>query len=137
MVCAAGIFAYRMYQRAMTTLETVERVHIAPLRARVDAMLDQVQTVVDKVKHAQESVSDAFRHVTGTGSTVADAVKSKTWPIIGIIQGLKSAAASVIRNGEQGAPGQPVWADVGIYCTRISRIAWKIGRNHSGTTVAP
>ncbi len=107
MVCAAGIFAYRMYQRAMTTLETVERVHIAPLRARVDAMLDQVQTVVNKVKHTQESVSDAFRHVTGTGNAVADAVKSKTWPIIGILQGLKSAAASVIRNGSRERPDSP------------------------------
>ena len=106
MVCAAGIFAYRMYQRAMTTLETVERVHVAPLRARVDAMLDQVQTVVNKVKHTQESVSDAFRHVAGTGTAVAGAVKSKTWPIVGILQGLKSAA-TVIRNGSRERSDSP------------------------------
>ena len=60
-VCAAGLFAYRMYQKAMTTIETVERVHIAPLRARVDGMLDQVQLMTDKVRHAQESVSDALQ----------------------------------------------------------------------------
>lgn len=101
MLCAAGLLAYRMYSKAMVTLETIERLHVAPLRARADAMLDQVQTVVDKVKHTQESVSDAFRHVAGTGSVVADAVKSKAWPIVGIIQGLKSAA-SVIRNGGKG-----------------------------------
>ena len=98
-VCAAGFFAYRMYQKAMTTIETVERVHIAPLRARVDGMLDEVQLMTDKVRHVQESVSDALRHVTGTGSAVAGAVKSKTWPIVGIIQGLKSVAASVMGNG--------------------------------------
>jgi uncharacterized protein YoxC len=98
-MCAAGFMAYRMYQKAMTTIERVERVHIAPLRARVDGMLDQVQTMTDKVRHAQDSVSDALRHVTGTGSAVAGAVKSKTWPIVGIFQGLKSVATTMMGNG--------------------------------------
>lgn len=98
-ICVAGFMAYRMYQKAMTTLETVERVHIAPLRARVDAMLDQVQLMTDRVRHAQDSVSDAFRHVTGTGSAVADAVKSKAWPLVGIFQGLKSVANTMMGNG--------------------------------------
>jgi methyl-accepting chemotaxis protein len=101
-MCVAGILAYRMYQRAMNTLEAVERVHIAPLRARVDAMLDQVQLMTDKVRHAQESVSDALRHVSGTGSAVAGAVKSKAWPIVGILQGLKSVANSMMGNGRHG-----------------------------------
>jgi|SRR5688572_29577240 hypothetical protein len=98
-VCAVGFFAFRMYQKAMTTLETVERLHIAPLRARVDGMLDQVQVMTDKVRHAQDSVSDAFKHVTGTGTAVAGAVKAKTWPIIGILQGLKSVANTMMGNG--------------------------------------
>ena len=98
-LCVAGFLAYRMYQRAMTTIETIERVHIAPLRARVDSMLDQVQLMTDKVKHAQESVSDALRQVTGTGNAVAGAVKSKAWPLIGIFQGLKSVANTMMGNG--------------------------------------
>ena len=106
MVCAAGFFAYRLYQRAMVTLETVERTHVAPLRARVDGMLDQVQTVVNKVKHTQESVTDAFRHVAGTGTAVAGAVKSKSWPIVGMIQALRSAA-TVIRNGSRERADSP------------------------------
>ena len=73
--------------------------HIAPLRARVDGMLDQVQVMTEKVRHAQESVSDALRHVTGTGSAVAGAVKSKAWPIVGIFQGLKSVANT--RDGQR------------------------------------
>ena len=105
-VCAAAFFAYRMYQKAMTTIETVERVHIAPLRARVDGLLDQVQLMTEKVRHVQESVSDALKHVSGTGSAVAGAVKSKTWPLVGIFQGLKSVANSVMGNGrhEQDRP---------------------------------
>ncbi len=101
MLCVAGFLGYRMYQRAMQTLESVERVHIAPLRARVDGILDEVQAMTHKVRNAQESVSDAFRHVAGTGTAVAWAVKSRTWPIVGVLQGLKSAAATVLRNGRK------------------------------------
>ncbi len=104
MIVAAGVFAFKMYKQVMTTIETVERVHIAPLRARVDGILDEVQAVTHKVKHAQESVSDALRQVAGTGSMVAGAVRAKTWPIIGIIQGLKSVANTVMKNGKHGDP---------------------------------
>ena len=103
-IAVAGVFAFKMYRQAMTTIQTIERVHIAPLRARVDGILDEVQTVTNKVKHAQESVSDALRQVAGTGSMVAGAVKSKTWPIVGIIQGLKSVANTVMKNGKHDDP---------------------------------
>ena len=104
MLCAAGFLAYRLYQQAMTTIENVERLHIAPLRARVDGMLDQVQMMTEKIRHVQDSVSDALRHVTGTGTAVAGAVKSKTWPIVGIFQGLKSVANTVFGNGRHDPP---------------------------------
>jgi len=100
MMCVAGFLAYRVYSKAMATMETVERVHIAPLRARADGILDEVERITVKVKNAQETVSDTFKHVAGTGNAVAWAVKSRTWPILAILQGLKSAA-STIRNGRR------------------------------------
>ena len=60
MIAAAGLFAYGAYKQAMKTMETVERVHIAPLRARVESMLDEVEIITGKVKHAQESMEHAF-----------------------------------------------------------------------------
>lgn len=106
-MCVAGFLAYRMYQKAMATIETVERLHIAPLRARVDSVLDQVQLMAHKVGHAQESISDALHHVTGTGSAIAGAVKSKAWPIVGIFQGLKSVANSMMGNGRHEHTDRP------------------------------
>jgi hypothetical protein len=107
MILVGGFLAYRVYRQVTTTLETLERVHVAPLRARVDLILDEVQRVTDKVRHAQDSVSEAFRHVAGTGSVVADAVKSKTWPIVGIIQAIRSAAGTVMRNGRKNHRDNP------------------------------
>jgi hypothetical protein len=101
MICVAGVFAYRFYQKAMVTLDNVEREHLRPLHARADAVLDEVQRITGKVRHAQDSVSEAFRHVAGTGNAVAWAVKARTWPIIGVLQGLKSAASTVMKNGRK------------------------------------
>jgi hypothetical protein len=103
MICAAGFFAYRAYSQVMSVVDRVERTHIAPVRARVDVMLDEVQTLIDKVRHAQASVTDAFKHVTGAGTAIAGSVKSKTWPIAGIISGIRSAAES-FRNGKNDDP---------------------------------
>jgi hypothetical protein len=103
MICAAGFFGYRLYQKVMATLDNVEREHLRPLHARADNILDEVQRITDKVRHAQDSVSDALKHVAGTGNAVAWAVKSRTWPILGVLQGLKSAASTVMKNGRKGS----------------------------------
>jgi methyl-accepting chemotaxis protein len=104
LICAAGFFAYRTYRRAMAAIETVERVHIRPLRARADFLLDEVQKLVDRVKHAQESVGDALSQVAGTGSAVAETVKAKAWPVVGIVQGIRAAAHSIRKNGKKDEP---------------------------------
>ena len=103
MICAAGLFAYKAYRQVMTVVEQVQRTHIAPVRARVDAMLDEVQMLMDKVRHVQASVTDAFNHVTGAGTAIAGSVKAKTWPIAGIISGIRSAAQS-LKNGRNDDP---------------------------------
>jgi hypothetical protein len=94
MICAAGFFAYRMYRQ-----------QIKPLRARADAVLDEVQKLLDKVKQAQESVGDALSHVAGTGSAVAETVKAKAWPaVLGIVLGIRAAANSIRKNGKKDEP---------------------------------
>ena len=105
--CVAGFLAYRMYSKAMATIETVERVHIAPLRARVEALFDEVQLTTDKVRQAHDSVSDALRYVTGAGSAVAGAVMSKAWPVVGIVQGIRSMARGVVGNGRHEHKDRP------------------------------
>ena len=103
MICATGLFAYKAYRQVMTVVENVERTHVVPLHARADAILDDVQMIIDKVQHAQESVVDAFKHLAGAGSVIAGTVKSKSWPITGIINGIR-VAATAFRNGGKDEP---------------------------------
>jgi hypothetical protein len=105
MIAAAGVFAFKAYKQVMAVLDTVERAHIAPLRARVDAILDEVEEITGKVKHAQDSVSAAFHTAASAGSVFAGTVKSKTWPLLGIIRGARMVASALIhKNGKHDQP---------------------------------
>ncbi len=101
---AAALFAYSAYRRVMTVVETVERVHIAPLRARVDSILDEVEVITGKVKQAQDSVTAALHTASSAGTVLADTVKARTWPIFGIIRGVRSAANALLKNGKHDRP---------------------------------
>jgi hypothetical protein len=98
MIIVAGLFAYRLYKQAMTVIETLERVHIAPLRARVDALLDDVETITGKVEHAQETVGAAFQYAASAGSLIASTVKVRAWPILGILKGVQVALNTLFKD---------------------------------------
>ena len=66
----------------MSVLDNVERVHIAPLRARVDSILDEVEVITGKVKHAQDWVMPRSTRLPPPAAS-SRTVKSKTWPILG------------------------------------------------------
>jgi hypothetical protein len=98
MIAAAGVFAYKVYKQVTVVIETLERVHIAPLRARVDAVLDEVEEITGKVKRAQDTVTAALHTAAGAGSMIADTVRIKSWPILGIIRGVRMAAAMLAKS---------------------------------------
>jgi hypothetical protein len=110
MIVAAGVVGYKMYRRVTAIIENIERAHIAPVRARVDAILDEVQMMTAKFKHAQESVGDALEHFSGMGGVIGDAVKARAWPIRGIIAGVREAAGTLVnkKNGSKTADDPPV-----------------------------
>ena len=105
MIAVGGFLAFRAYKQVIDVLDTVERVHIAPLRARVDAILDEVEVITGRVKDAQDSVSAAFHNAASAGSAIAVTIKSKTWPILGMIKVAQMTAKALLhKNGKHDRP---------------------------------
>src|SRR5262245_35211433 len=104
LMVAAGVCAYRMYHRVMTVVEDVERNHIAPLRARADEVLDEVEVMVAKLRQAQESVGGALTNLAGLGALLAGSLTVR-WPRGGIIQGVRVAVAALGRANSGKRPG--------------------------------
>src|SRR5689334_20284351 len=108
MIAIVGLLAYKAYRQMMAVVENVERMHIAPLRARVDGILDEVEAITGKVKHAQDSVAAALHGAASAGSVFAGTVKAKTWPIVSVFKGVRMAAAAILdRNGKNNVPARP------------------------------
>jgi hypothetical protein len=102
LIAAAGYLLYKMYKQGMDAIERMERVHIAPLMVRMDVILDEVETIAGKVTHAQESVGRVFEAAAGVSSLVAGTVLSRTWPILGIVQGLRTATNTLLHLSRPG-----------------------------------
>jgi len=100
-LCVSGIFAYKLYRRAMIAIDSIERVHVAPVRARVDAVLDQVEELTGRVRHAQDSVGHVLQTAAGAGSLIAGTVKARSWPLMAVISGVRVAAATLLKNGSR------------------------------------
>jgi|ERR1041384_2809959 len=100
MILTAAFLGYRLYRQAMSTIETVERVHIAPLRARIDAVLDEVQNITSRVKQAQDSMSHVLQTAAGAGSVIAGTVRARSWPLWGVLNGVRVAATTLLKNGK-------------------------------------
>jgi type IV secretory pathway TrbL component len=103
-IAAAGFMAFRAYKQVMVVVQNIERDHVAPLRARVDAILDEVQVITGKVRHAQDSVSAALHTASSAGSIIAGSVKAKAWPIIGVLRGVRNIASTMFSDGKHDQP---------------------------------
>jgi type IV secretory pathway TrbL component len=100
-IAAAGFLAFRAYKQVMSVVENVERMHIAPLRARVDGILDEVEVITGKVRHAQDSVGSVLQTAAQAGTAIAGSVKAKTWPVLAVIRGVRTAASSLMNKDDK------------------------------------
>lgn len=100
----AGIMGYRLYARAMETMEQVERRQVAPVAARVQEILADVKGVTARVRQETERVDDALRdtldRVDETAERVKSRVRSRTGQAIGIVRGLRTVIEAFLSRAE-------------------------------------
>jgi len=101
-IIGIGVAGWMMYRRTMTLLEGLEQRHIVPLRARVDAILDDVKGVTEKVKEETNRVDHAIRttmdRVDDTADRVRANVRAKTGRLVGFIRGVRTAIEEILRS---------------------------------------
>jgi len=85
-LAAVAWFGYRLYSRAMTLMNEVEARHIAPIAARANHVLDDVQQITARIRGAEETLREKFRIVAATGGHAVAIAKSRSWPILGILR---------------------------------------------------
>ena len=93
LIIGIGIGAYLVYSRVMTLVNGIEERQVAPAMARVNAILDDVKVVSEKVKEEAERVDTAIRttmdRVDDTADRVRSNVRAKNSRIVGIVRGAR------------------------------------------------
>lgn len=102
-LCGAAFMAYRLYVRATTVLEEVERRHVAPVAARVSAILEDVQGITARVQNVEAQVTGMIHRVDTTAARTVANVKARMWPIVGVARGVRAAIATAAAPAHDGS----------------------------------
>jgi hypothetical protein len=95
-----GVAAYLAYSRVMTLIGDLETRQIAPLRAKADAILADVQAITARVSRQTERVDQAVTgtidRVDETAARVRAGVHDKVSQAAGVIRGVRAVIMSLL-----------------------------------------
>jgi hypothetical protein len=118
LLIAMGVMAYRLYAQVMRTVREVEERQIAPLVAkvnalmiRVDAILLDVKDVTSVVTNRTELVDAAIRHtmnrVDQTAGRMRSSVSARVNRVLTLVHTARGAIDSFFHNGRRASGREP------------------------------
>ena len=95
-----GIGGFLAYRRVMQVVNDLETRQVAPLRAKVDAILGDVKTVTARVAEQTEKVDHAIsgtmERVDHTAERVTSSVRDKVSQAVGMVRGIRAVVMSLL-----------------------------------------
>jgi hypothetical protein len=88
---AGAWFSYHLYMKTTRVASELESRYLLPLNTRVNRILDEAEDIAERVKDAETAVRNRIRNVADTGNVAVAAVRARSWPIVGILRGLRVA----------------------------------------------
>jgi len=105
LLIGVGVAGFMVYRRVMALVEGLEQRHIAPLRTRVDAILDDVKGITERVRQETDRVDHAIRttmdRVDDTADRVRANVRAKTSRVVGFVRGLRAVIEGILQSRHQ------------------------------------
>jgi hypothetical protein len=109
LVVGLGIASFIIYRKVIELVSGLEQRQIAPLMVRINAILDDVKGVTEKVKEETERVDQAIRttmdRVDDTADRVRANVRAKTSRVVGVVRGLRAIVEGVLHSRHQPPAG--------------------------------
>jgi hypothetical protein len=114
LLVAVGVMAWKLYHQAMQTVHEIEQRQVAPLRARVEALMGTVDGILVDVKRVTESVGAQTERVNSAISTTIDrvdetadrvkhSVSYRVGRVLGLVQGARAAVGSLFNGHTRSA----------------------------------
>jgi len=112
-VIGAGIAGFMVYRKVMQLIADLESRQIAPVRAKVEGILDDVKTVSARVSQQTErvdhAISGTMERVDETAERVKHSVRDKVSQATGVMRGIRAVVTSVLSSvgGDDGNGRSP------------------------------
>ena len=103
-----GIGGFIVYRRVMQLVNELEERQIAPVRAKVDAILGDVKTLTARVNEEAERVDQAIHgtinRVDNTAEHLKSTVREKVSYVAGMVRGIRAAIVSLLNTEHRPKP---------------------------------
>lgn len=101
-VLGIAVGGFMIYRRVMQVVADIESRQVAPVMGRVNAILDDVKNVSERVKDEAGRVDDAIRNTMGRVDDTADRMRSnvraKTSWVVGVVRGARAAIETMLQS---------------------------------------
>jgi hypothetical protein len=106
-----GFGAFTMYRRVTQLVSELEARQIAPLRVKVDAILEDVKAVTARVSQQTERVDHAISgtidRVDETAERVKGSVRDKVNHAVGVVRGVRAVLMTLLGSDSRHEPRTP------------------------------
>ena len=103
-----AVGGFMVYRRIMQLVTDLEERQIAPVRAKVDAILGDVRTLTARVSEDAERVDQAIHgtinRVDDTAEHLKSTVREKVSDVAGVIRGVRAAIVSLLHTEHRPKP---------------------------------
>ena len=107
-IIGAGIAGYRLYRQTTIAMNELESRHIAPLRQKVDAIMENVHTVTARVseqtERADHAITSTIDRVDETAERVKHSVRDKVARAVGMVRGVRAVIMSLLTTDASTKP---------------------------------
>jgi hypothetical protein len=90
-----AVAGFRAYRKVLVLVDRIETRQVGPAMARINAILDDVNTVTTKVKQETERIYHAIHttmdRIDHTAARLRSNVRAKTTAVVGLVHGLRGA----------------------------------------------
>ncbi len=100
---AAVIIGLRMYQKIEGAVRDLETRYVAPVEARLMAMIDDVHDITARARRIDDTVRARIADFGGAADVAKAAVVSRAWPLVGIVRAVEASLRALGRRTDEGA----------------------------------
>jgi hypothetical protein len=94
-----AVVGWQALTKAADTVKELEARHLTPLSARVNAVADDVQEVMARVRRADDAVRAQFDRFDSAAHVAGHAISAKMWPVVGLSRAVGAAVKAFASRG--------------------------------------